>query len=57
MTRKARNIDTALGLDGSKVCVQENTTTELNLSDYFKSNNMKFEQVKFNKLEDLLEGL
>ncbi len=45
MTKKARNIDNALALDGSKVCVQENTTTELNLSDYFKSNNMKFEQV------------
>jgi general L-amino acid transport system substrate-binding protein len=56
MTRKARNIDTALGLDGSKVCVQDNTTTELNLSDYFRSNNMKFEQVKFNKLEDLLKA-
>ena len=36
--------------------MQENTTTELNLSDYFKSNNMKFEQVKFNKLEDLLKA-
>jgi general L-amino acid transport system substrate-binding protein len=56
MTKKARNIDTALALDGSKVCVQENTTTELNLSDYFKSNNMKFEQVKFNKLEDMLKA-
>jgi general L-amino acid transport system substrate-binding protein len=56
MTKKARNIDTALGLDGSKVCVQANTTTELNLTDYFKSNHMSFEVMKFNKLEELLKA-
>src|SRR3982750_3446817 len=43
MVPRARNIDTALGLDGSKVCVQSETTTELNLADYFRANNMKFE--------------
>src|SRR5712675_1422049 len=43
MVPRARNIDTTLGLDGSKVCVQSETTTELNLADYFRANNMKFE--------------
>ena len=40
--RKSRNIDSALELDGSKVCVQDDTTTELNLADYFRANNMKY---------------
>jgi general L-amino acid transport system substrate-binding protein len=56
MTKKARNIDTAVGLDNSKVCVQENTTTELNLADYFKANHMSLTTLKFNKLEDLLKA-
>ena len=56
MTRKSRNIDNALGLGGSTVCVQENTTTELNLADYFRANNMRFTVIKFNKLEDLLKA-
>src|SRR6266576_2732015 len=39
MIPKSRNIDSALALDGSKVCVQDATTTKLNLADYFKANN------------------
>ena len=56
MVRKKRNVDSALGLDGSKVCVQTNTTTELNLSDYFNANHMKFEVAKFTKLDDMLKA-
>src|SRR5712671_5427272 len=41
MVPRARNVDSALALDGSKVCVQSDTTTELNLADYFRANNMK----------------
>jgi general L-amino acid transport system substrate-binding protein len=40
MVAKARNIDSALALDGSKVCVQEGTTTQLNLADFFRTNNI-----------------
>src|SRR6266850_5972839 len=47
MVPRARNVDSALALDGSKVCVQSDTTTELNLADYFRANNMKFEVKKF----------
>src|SRR5712672_3673604 len=32
MVPRARNVDSALALDGSKVCVQSDTTTELNLA-------------------------
>jgi general L-amino acid transport system substrate-binding protein len=41
MVPSARKIDSALALGGSKVCVQSGTTTQLNLADYFRANNMK----------------
>src|SRR3954463_6217067 len=56
MVPRARNIDTALALDGSKVCVQEPTTSQLNLADYFRTNNMKYEEMKFGKLDDALNA-
>ena len=56
MLPKARNIDSALALDGSKVCVQSETTTQLNLADYFRANNMKYQEMKFGKLEDVIKA-
>ncbi|HEY3620911.1 MAG TPA: amino acid ABC transporter substrate-binding protein [Roseiarcus sp.] len=47
MVRKKLGVDTALKLDGASVCVQQGTTTELNLADYFRANNMKLEAVVF----------
>ncbi len=52
MVRTARKIDSALELNGSRVCVQSDTTTALNLSDYFKTNGMTFVPVLFNNAED-----
>jgi general L-amino acid transport system substrate-binding protein len=46
LIRKSRNADSALELDGVKVCVQPGTTTEQNLTDYFANNNMKLEKVE-----------
>src|SRR5213082_3913515 len=37
MLPRARNIETALDLDGSKICVQSETTTALYLTDYFRA--------------------
>src|ERR1041385_7375724 len=42
MVRKALKVNSALELNGAAVCVQQGTTTELNLADYFRSNNMKY---------------
>ncbi|HEY2210832.1 MAG TPA: amino acid ABC transporter substrate-binding protein [Bradyrhizobium sp.] len=56
MLPKARNIDSALELNGSKVCVQAETTTQLNLADYFRANNMKYQEMKFGKLEDVIQA-
>jgi len=56
MLPRARNIESALDLNGSKVCVQGSTTTELNLADYFRTNNMKYEEMKFPKLEEVIKA-
>src|SRR5215212_8202149 len=56
MLRKARNIESALDLDGSKVCVQDGTTTKLNLADYFRANNMQYQEVKFARADDVLKA-
>src|SRR5947209_2042159 len=50
MVPSSRKVDSGLALDGSKVCVQDATTSQLNLSDYFRTNNMKYQEEKFSKL-------
>ena len=47
MVKKKLGVDSALKLDGASVCVQQGTTTELNLADYFRTHKMKLEAVVF----------
>ncbi|HLY00507.1 MAG TPA: amino acid ABC transporter substrate-binding protein [Roseiarcus sp.] len=47
MVHKKLGVDSALKLDGASICVQQGTTTELNLADYFRAHNMKLEAVVF----------
>jgi general L-amino acid transport system substrate-binding protein len=47
MVRKALKVNSALELNGASVCVQQGTTTELNLSDFFRSHNMQVKTVTF----------
>jgi general L-amino acid transport system substrate-binding protein len=47
LVRKSRNATSALELNDVKVCVEGGTTTELNLADYFSTNNMTFERITF----------
>ena len=56
MLPASRKIDSALDLNGSKVCVQDGTTTQLNLADYFRTNNMKYEEKKFAKLDEVFKA-
>lgn len=56
MLRKDKNKESALELDGSKVCVQSGTTTELNLADYFRANNMKLEAVRLPRTDEALKA-
>lgn len=48
-------VQSALELDGAEVCVQPGTTTELNLADYFRANNMEFTGVVIESFEQSLE--
>lgn len=52
MVPKALNVKSAKELSGAEVCVQTGTTTELNLADYFRANNMQFKPVVFESLEE-----
>ncbi len=45
MVPKELGVASAKDLDGATVCIQTGTTTELNLADYFRSNNMNYEPV------------
>jgi general L-amino acid transport system substrate-binding protein len=45
MVRKELGVDSALKLDGATVCTNTGTTTELNLADYFRQHNMKYQVV------------
>jgi general L-amino acid transport system substrate-binding protein len=56
MLPRSRKIDSALDLNNSNVCVQEGTTTLLNLADYFRVNNMKYTEMKFPKLEEVVKA-
>jgi general L-amino acid transport system substrate-binding protein len=47
MVRKALNVNSALELNGASVCVQQGTTSELNLSDFFHTHNMQLKSVTF----------
>jgi general L-amino acid transport system substrate-binding protein len=38
------------------VCVQTGTTTELNLADYFKANNLSYKPVVFEKVDEALQA-
>ena len=45
MVPKALGVSSAKELDGATVCIQTGTTTELNLADFFRVNNISYEPV------------
>lgn len=56
MVRKKLNVSSAKELNGASICVQQGTTTELNLADYFRANNMKYESVAFQGENETLKA-
>ena len=50
--RKALKAKSAKELDGASICIQTGTTTELNLADFFRSNNIKYEPVPIETNEE-----
>lgn len=56
LVRKSLGVKSAKELDGASVCVTTGTTTELNLSDYFRANGMKFKAVVFEQAPELVKA-
>jgi general L-amino acid transport system substrate-binding protein len=53
MVRKDLGVSSAKELDGATICIQTGTTTELNLADFFKTNNINYTPVT---IQDDAEG-
>jgi general L-amino acid transport system substrate-binding protein len=49
-------VTSARELDKASVCVQNGTTTELNLADFFRTNSMTYRELAFDKLEDAIKA-
>jgi general L-amino acid transport system substrate-binding protein len=56
MVRKALKVNSALELNGASVCTQTGTTTELNLADYFRANNMRYEVIAFGSSDETVKA-
>jgi general L-amino acid transport system substrate-binding protein len=56
MVRKALKVNSALELNDAAVCVQQGTTTELNLADYFRANKMKLKTVTFASSDEAIKA-
>lgn len=56
MVRKKLGVASAKDLNGASICVQQGTTTELNLADFFRSNGIKYESVAFQSEDETLKA-
>ena len=54
MVRSSMGISSALQLSGAAICTNTGTTTELNVADYFRANNMDYELVAFEKADEVV---
>ena len=54
MVRKSLGVKHALELGGAAVCTNLGTTTELNVADYFRANDMKYKLVAFEKADEVI---
>jgi len=54
MVPKSLGVKSALELDGANICTNTGTTTELNITDYFRANGMSFNLVAFEKADEVV---
>jgi len=54
MVPKALEVASATELDGAAVCTNTGTTTELNVADYFRANNLNYTVVAFEKADEVV---
>ena len=52
LVNKKLGVSSAKELDGATVCIQAGTTTELNLSDYFRANGMKYTPITYDTSDE-----
>jgi general L-amino acid transport system substrate-binding protein len=50
-------VKSAKELDGATICIQAGTTTELNVSDYFRSNGLKYTPITFDTSDESAKSL
>jgi general L-amino acid transport system substrate-binding protein len=53
MVPKKLGIKSAKELNGSTICVQQGTTSELNVADYFRSNKIEYKPVVIEKIDEI----
>lgn len=50
-------VKSAKELDGATICIQAGTTTELNVSDFFRANNLKYTPITFDTSDESAKSL
>ena len=54
MVKKKLNVKSVKQLNGATICVNTGTTTELNLTDYFRANSLKFKMIAYEKDDEVV---
>lgn len=54
MVKKKLKVNSVKQLNGATICVNTGTTTELNLADYFRANNLKFKMIAYEKNDEVV---
>ena len=57
LVNKKLGVASAKELDGATICIQAGTTTELNVSDYFRSNGLKYTPITFDTSDESAKSL
>ncbi|MDY7559108.1 amino acid ABC transporter substrate-binding protein [Pseudomonas sp. 10B1] len=57
LANKKLGVKSAKELDGATICIQAGTTTELNVSDYFRANNLKYTPITFDTSDESAKSL
>ncbi len=57
MVPRSLGVSSAKDLDGATVCIQTGTTTELNLADFFRANNISYEPVPIETNAEALQQI
>ncbi len=56
LVKKSAGVKSTKELDGATICVQPGTSTELAIADYFRANNLKFQPVEIEQLQQIQQA-